>query len=508
MLSKIPSFGILGVQAYPVEIEVDIYRGLPITSIVGLADAAIKESRERVRSAIKNSGFDWPAERITINLAPSDIKKDGASFDLAIAIGILSASGQINICSLDKFYFFAELSLDGALKPIKAVLPISAAIMKSGVHSIILPVKNTAEASLVKGLNIYPAKSLAEVVEFLNNQNTIAVLKDKPEHLAKPSGSYSADFSEVKGQFLAKRAIEVAVSGGHNIAMIGPPGCGKTMLAKRIPSIMTDLTNEEMLEVMTIHSVKGLLQTNGVILSQRPFRSPHHTVSDIALTGGGSFPQPGEISLAHRGILFLDELPEFRRNVLETLRQPLEDGHISICRAAKSLRFPASFMLVVTMNPCPCGYLTDPNKVCRCNTKKIDNYIGKISGPLLDRIDIHIELPPIRYQELTDTRESESSAKIKERVNKALILQKERLKNEDIHCNAQMSSKLTRKYCRLNSRCEKLIELAITELGLSARAYDKILKVSRTVADIAQSDETLEEHISEAIEYRSLDKRI
>lgn len=507
MLAKSLTFGILGIEAYPVEIEADVGRGLPSFALVGLADTTIRESKERVRSAIKNSGFQWPQGRITINLAPSDIRKEGAYFDLPIALAILAASEQINPEYLAHYSILGELSLDGDLRPVQGVLPVALSV--SGFHkkNLIVPLQNAREAALVSTICVWPQKTLKETVHFLHDNTLSAPYAIPQEDQSGHSQEHKQDFSEIKGQYFAKRAIEVAVSGGHNILLIGPPGAGKTMLAQRITTIMPDLSAEEALEVTRIHSVVGLTNTKNGIIKTRPFRNPHHSISDVALIGGGPLPRPGEISLAHHGVLFLDELPEFPRNCLEAMRQPLEDGSIRICRIRKSLIFPASFMLVAAMNPCPCGYSTDPHKTCHCNPGKIAAYNAKISGPLLDRIDIHIELPAIKYKELTDTRDTEPSHVIKSRVEKARAFQRERLKSAGIYYNAQMDAKLTKNYCRLDEEAKELIKMAMDKLGFSARAYDKILKVSRSIADLAGSEIILREHLSEAIQYRNLDKR-
>ncbi len=506
MIAKTYSFGLIGLQAYPVEIEIDVAKGLPQINLVGLADTAIKESKERVRSAIKNSGFQWPAQRITVNLAPSHLKKEGAGFDLAIALGILAATEQINSSALRDYVFLGELSLDGQLRGVNGILAISLAMADSAIKKLILPLDNAKEAGIIPQICAWPLKSLPQVIQFLTDPDFRKPYKLEIEQMLKENSSYPIDFSEVKGQYFAKRAIEVAVSGGHNIILLGPPGSGKTMLAKRIPTIMPSLSLQEALEITKIHSVAGTLLNKNGFIGTRPFRSPHHSISDVTLIGGGSIPKPGEISLSHYGVLFLDELPEFNRKALEALRQPLEDNIICVSRIKSTVVFPASFILVAALNPCPCGNYFSPQKICRCNPAKIRNYLGRISGPLLDRIDIHIQVPQVKYSELTDTKQAESSAAIRQRVENSRLIQKERFKDAKIYCNSQMHGKLIKEHCTLNNEAQKLLRLAITELALSARAYDKILKVARTIADLNQQEIICEEHISEAIQYRSIDK--
>jgi len=507
MLAKVLSGALLGIDAYPVEVEVDIAQGLPQFATVGLPEGAVKESKDRVKSAIKNSGYEFPTRRITINLAPADIRKEGTAFDLPMAVGLLAAMGLVPPERASRFLLMGELSLDGGVKSIRGALPVSAAARRWDLDGLILPAANAEEGALVDGLPVYPANTLGEVVDFLTGNLVLEPCKVDIASLIGEAAQDDVDFAEVCGQEHVKRALEVAAAGGHNIMMAGPPGSGKTMLARRISSILPAQTFEEALEITKIHSILGLLPNGQSLVAKRVFRSPHHTISDAGLIGGGTHPRPGEVSLAHNGVLFLDELPEFKKNILEMLRQPLEDGQVCISRAAQSLTYPASFMLVAAMNPCPCGYLGDPQHECNCSPAMLQRYQTRLSGPLLDRIDLHIEVPRVSYKELTDTRSPEASVTIRTRVEAARQLQRTRLTAFGLHNNSQMQARHIRKFCTVDDEGQKLLEMVTDRMGLSARTYSRILKVARTIADLAGEKNIRQPHLAEAIQYRGLDRK-
>ncbi|MDQ7781784.1 MAG: YifB family Mg chelatase-like AAA ATPase [Desulfomonilaceae bacterium] len=508
MPAKVHSGSLIGIDGHPVEVEIDVFPGLPSVVVVGLPDSAVKESAARVKSAIVNSGYPFPSRRWTVNLAPAALKKEGSGFDLPIALGMLSALEFLPSDRLKDYVVVGELSLDGRVKAVRGALSIALMAKEMGFKGLILPDVNAAEAAVVEGVEVLGVSTLLTTTGFLMGRVQIEPARAPTRSQTTDGPYYPIDFKEIKGQEYAKRAVEVAAAGGHNVLMIGPPGSGKTMISQRIPSILPETVFQEAVETTKIYSAAGLLGRNGSLVTTRPFRSPHHTVSDAGLIGGGAIPRPGEVSLAHNGVLFLDELPEFRKNVLEVLRQPLEDGHVTISRAQMALTFPARFMLVAAMNPCPCGYRGDPKHRCGCPSLAIQRYWGKISGPLLDRIDIHVDVPSVAWRDLTASPDGEPSQVIRERVNRARTVQLERLGNSRLYCNAQMGSVLIKEHCKLGPDSVGVLERAVDRLGLSARAYHRVLKIARTIADLDHSAGIRSPHVAEAIQYRTLDRRV